>query len=69
MVETATGDTWRNLRDELDRMHLVTLATPGGTVAQRSTTTPEQKKTFAASNLPEPQHFFDFTAQSWPVVT
>jgi hypothetical protein len=29
-VETAVGDTWRNLRRELDRMHLVTLAAPGG---------------------------------------
>ena len=27
VAETATGDTWRNLAHELDRMHLVTLAT------------------------------------------
>jgi len=27
VVENATGDTWRNTRHELDRMHLVTLAT------------------------------------------
>ena len=27
VIENATGDTWRNLRHELDRMHLVTLAT------------------------------------------
>ena len=26
--ENTTGDTWRDLRHELDRMHLVTLATP-----------------------------------------
>ncbi|MCA1784074.1 MAG: hypothetical protein ABR616_18185 [Dermatophilaceae bacterium] len=24
VVENATGDTWRNIRHELDRMHLVT---------------------------------------------
>ena len=36
VAETATGDTWRNLRHELDRMHLVTLATADGRVAQRS---------------------------------
>ena len=35
VVENATGDTWRNLRHELDRMHLITLATPDGQVAQR----------------------------------
>ena len=39
VVENATGDTWRNLRHELDRMHLVTLATDHGQVAQRSATT------------------------------
>ena len=31
-----TGDTWRNIRNELERMHLVTLATAEGRVAQRS---------------------------------
>jgi len=54
VVENATGDTWRNLRHELDRMHLVTLATPDGQVAQRSVTTPGQKAILAALDLPEP---------------
>ena len=35
VAENEAGDTWRNLRNELDRMHLVTLATNEGTVAQR----------------------------------
>jgi len=39
VAETRAGDTWRNLRHELDRMHLVTLATADGRVAQRSATT------------------------------
>jgi hypothetical protein len=43
VVENATDDTWRNVRNELDRMHLVTLATAAGQVAQRSTLTPGQK--------------------------
>jgi hypothetical protein len=30
VVENATGDTWRNTRHELDRLHLVTLATQQG---------------------------------------
>ena len=38
VAETRAGDTWRNLRHELDRMHLVTLATADGRVAQRSAT-------------------------------
>ena len=61
VVENATGDTWRNLRRELDRMHLVTLTTPDGHVAQRSATTPGQKAILAALELPEPPRFLDFT--------
>lgn len=61
VVENATGDTWRNTRHELDRMHLVTLATADGQVAQRSATTPGQKAILAAVELPEPPRFFDFT--------
>ena len=61
VVENATDDTWRNVRNELDRMHLVTLATADGQVAQRSTLTPGQKTILAALELPEPSRFFDFT--------
>ena len=61
VAENATGDTWRTLRHELDRMHLVTLATADGTVAQRSVTTPGHKKILAALDLSEPPRFFDFT--------
>lgn len=43
VVENTTGDTWRNIRHELDPMHLVTLKTPEGRVAQRTTLTPGQK--------------------------
>ena len=64
VVENATGDTWRNARNELDRMHLVTLATPDGQVAQRSATTPGQKTILTALDLPEPPKFFDFTLPS-----
>ncbi len=61
VVENATDDTWRNIRNELDRMHLVTLATAEGHVAQRSTLTAGQKTILAALELPEPARFFDFT--------
>ncbi|MFN0089894.1 MAG: IS1634 family transposase, partial [Acidimicrobiales bacterium] len=33
VAETTVGDTWRNIRDELERLHLVTLTTPDGRVA------------------------------------
>jgi len=61
VAENATDDTWRNIRDELERMHLVTLATADGHVAQRSATTPGQKTILTALELPEPARFFDFT--------
>ena len=60
VVENATDDTWRNVRHELDRMHLVTLVTADGQVAQRSATTAGQKAILAALELPEPARFFDF---------
>ena len=62
VAETRTGDTWRNLRHELDRMHLVTLATANGRVAQRSATTSHQKTILGALDLPEPPRYLDFTA-------
>jgi hypothetical protein len=61
VVENTTGDTWRNARQELDRMHLVTLATGDGQVAQRSALTAGHKAILAALDLPEPPRFLDFT--------
>jgi hypothetical protein len=60
IAETETADTWRNLRNELDRMHLVTLATNEGTVAQRTELTARQRHILKALELPEPPRFYDF---------
>jgi hypothetical protein len=59
-IEHEIGDTWRNLRNELDRMHLVTLETAEGRVAQRSATTPRQHEVFQALGIAEPARFCDF---------
>jgi len=61
VAENAASDTWRNLRHELDRMHLVTLAAADGQVARRSATTPGQQAILHALGLQEPPKFFDFT--------
>ncbi len=45
-------------------MHLVTLATADGQVAQRSALTAGQKAILTALKLPEPPRFFHFTAAS-----
>src|SRR5450755_2195056 len=54
VAETETRDTWRNLRNELDRMHLVTLATSEGTVAQRTELTHRQRQILKALRPPAP---------------
>ena len=61
VAETSFGDTWRNIRDELERLHLVTLATTDGHLAQRSELTPGQRTILNALDLPDPPRFFDFT--------
>jgi hypothetical protein len=61
IVENATGDTWRNVRHELDRLHLLTLATADGQAAQRSALTAGHKTILAALELPEPPRFFDLS--------
>ncbi|MGH2846396.1 MAG: hypothetical protein ACRDL0_10350 [Thermoleophilaceae bacterium] len=40
--ERQAGDTWRNLRRELERLHLVTLQGAAGQVQQTTRLTPEQ---------------------------
>lgn len=61
VAETTVGDTWRNIRDELERLHLVTLATTEGQVAQRSELTAGQRSILAALDLTQPPRFYDFT--------
>lgn len=61
VAEITVADTWRNIRDELERLHLVTLATSEGQVAQRSELTARQRSILRALGLPEPPRFFDFT--------
>jgi hypothetical protein len=60
VTENGTGDTWRNVRHELDRMHLVTMETAEGRVAQRTSTTPGQAAILASLEVPEPGRFLDF---------
>ena len=60
VIENGTGDTWRNVRHELDRMHLVTMETAEGRVAQRTTTTSGQAEILAKLHIAEPGRFLDF---------
>lgn len=60
VIENQTGDTWRNVRHELDRMHLVTMESAQGRVAQRSNTTAGQAEILRALDIAEPGRFLNF---------
>lgn len=63
-AEIATGETWRNLAHELDRIRLVTLATEAGTVAQRTRLDEKHRSILRALDLPEPPRYYDFSPLS-----
>jgi len=60
VIENGCDDTWRNVRHELDRMHLVTLETTEGRIAKRSTTTKGQREILAALEIREPAQILDY---------
>jgi hypothetical protein len=61
LAETASADTWRNLRHQLDRMHQGTFTGPVGTIRRRTATLPEQAAILRALQLPEPPQFAELT--------
>ena len=61
IAETRTGDTWANVRRDLQRLHLGTFVGPAGTVRQRTQTTHTQRRILAALDIDEPPEFFDIT--------
>ncbi len=67
IAENATGETWRNLRNELERMHLGTFAGPAGLSRQRTELTAGQKQILRALDLPEPARFLHLAPAARPV--
>jgi len=59
IAETATQDTWRNVRWELEQMHLGRFQGPAGRVAQRTETTARQAAIFQALQVKEPPRLFE----------
>jgi transposase len=62
IAENRTGDTWRNLRDELQRLHLGTFTGPAGTSQQRTELTPRQREILNALEIPKPPRFLELNA-------
>ncbi|WP_173297513.1 IS1634 family transposase [Thermanaeromonas sp. C210] len=54
VAETKVQDSWRNIRQTLERMHLGEFVGPEGRVLQRTETTPPQQHIFKALGIKEP---------------
>jgi hypothetical protein len=59
IAENATGETWRTLRSELDKLHLGRFSGPTGEIRQRTELTARQAAIFGALAVAEPPRFFD----------
>ena len=57
IVEHETSDTWRNVRNELQRLHLGTFTGPAGTCQQRTELTSRQRDPLRTLKLAEPARF------------
>ena len=62
IAENQTGDTWRNLRDELQRMHLGTFTGPAGTSHQRTELTARHRDILRALGVTQPPLFLRLQA-------
>jgi transposase len=62
ICERQCGDTWRNLRRELERLHLVTLAGAAGQVQQTTRPTDQQRDILARLQLEPPPRLTSLTA-------
>jgi hypothetical protein len=61
-AETHTSETWRNLRDELKRLHLGTFAGPAGTSRQRTELTSYQQQILRQLGIEAPPLFLQLAA-------
>ncbi len=59
IAENATGETWRVLRSELDKLHLGRFSGSSGEVRQRTEITARQAAIFKALAVAEPPRFFE----------
>jgi hypothetical protein len=62
IAENQTSQTWRNLRDELERIHLGTFTGPAGTSRQPTELTTRQREILRALNVAPPPLFLDLQA-------
>jgi Transposase DDE domain len=63
LAENATGETWRNLRAEMDKLHLGRFSGSAGEVAQRTEITSRQAAILHAANVAEPPRYVRVATQ------
>jgi hypothetical protein len=61
IAENASGDTWRNLRFELEKLHLGRFAGSAGEVVQRTEITARQAAILKALGVAEPPRFLELS--------
>lgn len=61
LAETGTGETWRTIRWEMDRLHLGRFAGPAGEVLQRTETTSRQTALLKTLSVAEPPRILGVT--------
>lgn len=61
VAETATGQTWNRLRDQLQRIHVATFTGPAGSYRQCSQLTKPQQELFIALDIPTPRQIIELT--------
>lgn len=66
IAENHAGDTWRNLRGELERLHLGTFTGPTGQTRQRTELTNSQQQILRALNIEPPPLFLQLAAPASP---
>lgn len=62
VTELEARDTWRNIRDEMGKLHVGSFAGPAGKVVQRTELTVRQKELLKALKIKEPPRFLGITA-------
>jgi len=61
IAETSTGQTWNNIRTEVERVHLGTFTGPAGTFAQRTELSQPQKMIYTKLKITQPPRILDAT--------
>ncbi|MFC4946630.1 transposase [Pseudonocardia sp. GCM10023141] len=64
IIETTTGDTWHNIRRDLQRLHVGTFTGPTGLFRQRSDLSKPQQDLFAKLAIPTPKQMIELAPTS-----